>query len=214
MVLETASRVSDEVKAEPLDDAEPITSAADAPEAARRREVGPALSPEHVALLRKAIPAVWFVAAIATGVIWGIELAVLVLAAGVLALAITLMWSSVQSLTGSSSLGFEEALGLGAPSKVEEEKRSVLRALKDLEYERSVGKITPEDYAELVAKYRVDAKRLMQSVDEKLGPARAQVEQQIAERLGRAGLAPSKSAAPADAPPSPDAAPAPPEEKP
>ena len=40
-------------------------------------------------------------------------------------------------------LGFEEALGMGAPSKVEEEKRSVLRALKDLEYERGVGKISP-----------------------------------------------------------------------
>jgi len=43
---------------------------------------------------------------------------------------ITLAWVSVQSLTGSASLGFEEALGMGAPSKAEEEKRSVLRDAK------------------------------------------------------------------------------------
>jgi len=101
--------------------------------------------------------------------------AFLTAAAGVLVLVITLMWSSVQSLTGGAPIGFEEALSMGAPSKVEEEKRSVLRALKDLEYERSVGKISPEDYAELSARYRSEAKRLIQSLDEALGPARQEV---------------------------------------
>ena len=186
-MLDTAGRVSDEAKADELDDAEPQTSAAEAREAPKPVDTD-ALSPELLALLRKVVPAAWLLGVIGAGVLSGIELALLVLAAGVLTLVITLMWSSVQSLTGGSSLGLEEALGMGAPSKVEEEKRAVLRALKDLEYERGVGKITPEDYAELVAKYRADAKRLMQSVDEKLEPARAQVEQQLAERLDREGL--------------------------
>jgi hypothetical protein len=64
----------------------------------------------------------------------------------------------------------------------------VLRALKDLEYERSVGKISPEDYAELSAKYRSEAKRLIQSLDEALGPARREVELAIERRLARAGI--------------------------
>jgi hypothetical protein len=92
-------------------------------------------------------------------------------------------------LTGSASLGFEEALGMGAPSKAEEEKRAVLRALKDLEYERSVGKISPEDYAELSAKYRAEAKRLIQTLDEALAPARKEVERALKKRLDKAGLA-------------------------
>jgi hypothetical protein len=187
MVLDTAGRVSDEVKAETLDEAEPGVEAAASPVAAKPAETE-IISPERLALLRKLVPAVWLAGGIAAGVVWGIEVAFLVVAAGVLVLVITLMWSSVQSLTGGTSLGFEEALGMGAPSKVEEEKRSVLRALKDLEYERSVGKISPEDYAELVAKYRADAKRLMQSVDEKLGPARQQVERQLSQRLEVIGL--------------------------
>jgi hypothetical protein len=207
MVLDTASRVSDEAKAEAetLDEPEPATPAAEAPEAPKRAETE-AIPPEVSRLLRKVLPALWLAGVIAAGVISGVELAFLVVAAGVLTLVITLMWSSVQSLTGGTSLGFEEALGMGAPSKVEEEKRSVLRALKDLEYERSVGKISPEDYAELVAKYRAEAKRLMQSVDEKLGPARQQVEQQLAERLGSVGVSPparSPATEPASAEPTP-----------
>jgi hypothetical protein len=110
-----------------------------------------------------------------------------------------LMWSSVQSLTGTSSIGFEEALGMGAPSRVEEEKRAVLRALKDLEYERGVGKISDEDYRELSARYRAEAKRLMQSLDESLGPAREEVERAIQARLARAGVA-APDAAPAISP--------------
>ncbi len=84
---------------------------------------------------------------------------------------------------------------MGAPSKVEEEKRAVLRALKDLEYERGVGKLSPEDYAELSSKYRAEAKRLIQSLDETLGAAREEVEKAIQRRLERAGL-PSQQVSP------------------
>jgi hypothetical protein len=192
MVLDTASRVSEETKAEALA-AEPATDAAEAHEPPLESS-GFALTPEVVAALRKVVPAAWLVAAVVAGFVWGVQMVLLVLAAGAITLVITLMWSSVQALTGSSPLGFEEALGMGAPSKVEEEKRSVLRALKDLEYERGVGKISPEDYAELLAKYRADAKRLIQSVDDALGPAREEVERALELRLARAGL--SKDSAP------------------
>ena len=168
--------------------AQPAPTAAEAP-ASARPEPGPLLTPELARKARLVIPLVWLVAVFVAGYVSGVELAFLVLAGGVLVLVITLMWSSVQSLTGSSSLGFEEALGMGAPSKAEEEKRAVLRALKDLEYERGVGKISPEDYAELSAKYRAEAKRLIQALDENLAPARDEVERVLQKRLDRAGLA-------------------------
>lgn len=194
MMLETANRVPEEPKTEASDDAhsdwpaaEPLPAHPDAAESATdgAREL---LTPQLLSGLRKVVPAIWLLGVFATGAIAGVQLAFLALAAGVLALVITLMWFSVQSLTGSSSLGFEEALGMGAPSRVEEEKRAVLRALKDLEYERGVGKISPQDYAELSARYRAEAKRLIQSVDEALGPARDEVEKAIAQRLRRAGI--------------------------
>jgi hypothetical protein len=197
MVLDTASRVSEEAKAEALEAEQPAPEVAEAREPVRT-ERGELLSPQLLATLRTVIPVAWLLGAIAAGFVWGIQIVLLVLAAGALTLVITLMWSSVQSLTGGTPLGFEEALSLGAPSKVEEEKRAVLRALKDLEYERGVGKISPEDYAELLAKYRAHAKRLIQSVDEALGPAREEVEQAIEQRLERLGLTkePENTAAP------------------
>ena len=204
MVLDTASRVSEEAKAEALEGEQPPPEVAEAREPSRVDKVE-LLTPELLATLRKVIPALWLLAAVVAGFMFGVQIVLLVLAAGALTLVITLMWSSVQSLTGGTALGFEEALGMGAPSKVEEEKRAVLRALKDLEYERGVGKISPEDYAELLAKYRADAKRLIQSVDEALGPARAEVEVALEQRLARAGLA--KPAAEPEADSKPEAKP-------
>jgi hypothetical protein len=191
-MLDTASRVSDEAEAKvaALEPEPPSPEASEAQEPARekREERESLLSPAVWSTLRKVLPVVWILAAFAAGLLSGAALVCLVLAAGALVLVLTLMWSSVQSLTGTSSIGFEEALGMGAPSRVEEEKRAVLRALKDLEYERGVGKITDEDYQELSARYRAEAKRLMQSLDESLGAARQEVERAIEARLARAGV--------------------------
>lgn len=187
MVLETAGRVTEEAKAEALEPEQPSGAAAEASEPDEPKSVD-LLTPELLAKLRWVVPSVWLVGVIIVGATTGPQLAFLTAAAGVLVLVITLMWSSVQSLTGGAPIGFEEALSMGAPSKVEEEKRAVLRALKDLEYERSVGKISPEDYAELSSKYRAEAKRLIQSLDETLGAAREEVEKAIQRRLERAGL--------------------------
>jgi hypothetical protein len=120
-----------------------------------------------------------------SGAIFGLEIALLVAAFAALGLVIAFVWASVQNLTGDSPLTLEEALTLGQPSVEEEQKRAVLRALKDLEYERSVGKISDHDYAELSARYREEAKRLMQAVDASLTPARERAEKLLAERVAR-----------------------------
>ncbi len=129
--------------------------------------------------------AVTLLAAITAGLLFGVQLVVLTLAAAALLLVIWLLWSSVQALTGESELTFEEAFSLGTRSAEEEQKRAVLRALKDLEYERSVGKISEEDYHEYSARYRAEAKRLIQSLDENLAEGRKQVEFELERRLNK-----------------------------
>src|SRR5262245_21795950 len=135
--------------------------------------------------LRVALPAFAIAAAIGSGALLGVEIGILVAAFGALALVITFTWVSVQSLSGDSPLTLDEALTLGQPSAEEEQKRAVLRALKDLEYERSVGKISDQDYRELSARYREEAKRLIERVDESLTPARERAEKLHAERIVR-----------------------------
>ncbi len=198
-MLETASRVSDksETPAPAIEEApaEAHEQEADSGDASATSAKSAAALPKAVgALLPKALLSLWGLAVVASGAGSGIELAFLVTAGGVLVLVIALMWWSVQSLTGSATLGFEEALGMGAPSKVEEQKRSVLRALKDLEFERGVGKISRDDYDELSARYRAEAKRLMQTLDESQSPARARVEALLSRRLKAEGLAEAPAA--------------------
>ncbi|HVU02086.1 MAG TPA: zinc-ribbon domain-containing protein [Polyangiaceae bacterium] len=121
--------------------------------------------------------------AVAVGLTSGLGPAILVLAGGILLGAVLLFWSSLGRLTGESPLTLEEAVGLAAPSPEEERKRSILRALKDLEYERSVGKISEEDFAELTTRYRAEAKVLLQSLDAELEPARKAAEKKLEKRL-------------------------------
>lgn len=144
--------------------------------------------------LAAALPVVTFVTAVVVGVTFGVELSILVIAGGALAGVIALLWASVQSLTGESPLTLEEAMTLGAPSAEEEQKRAVLRALKDLDFERGVGKISEEDYVELSARYRAEAKRLMQLLDEGAQPERERAEKALRDRLAKSAAEEAKAA--------------------
>jgi hypothetical protein len=126
------------------------------------------------------------VAAALLGHFFGLGLGLLIVAGGVLAGSIWLLWSSLQGLGADAPITLEEALSLGAPSAEEEQKRAVLRALKDLEYERAVGKISDEDYASLAEHYRSEAKRLLRAVDRDLSAERERAERLLAERLASA----------------------------
>ena len=113
----------------------------------------------------------------------GLPMALLCVAGTVLVGAVFLLWSSMQSLTGETPLTLEEAVGLGAPSAEEERKRAVLRALKDLEFEHSVGKISDADFRELSARYRQEAKQLLRTLDEGLSPLKQRLEAELAEQI-------------------------------
>ena len=138
------------------------------------------------------------VAGIVAAQIYGRGAFFLVGGAAVLLGAIAILWNSLLSLTGEAPLTLDEALSLAAPSAEEERKESVLRALKDLEYERYVGKLREDDYREVSRRYRQDANQLLQLVDENLAPARARAIEELEERLR--DLAPANSDEPSAEP--------------
>lgn len=137
----------------------------------------------YAAHARWAAPLLVIVLASLFGHHFGLGVGLLIVAGGVMCGSIWLIWSSLQGLSAEAPLTLDEALSLGAPSAEEEQKRAVLRALKDLEYERAVGKINEADYANLAEHYRNEAKRLLRAVDADLGPERERAEQILAERL-------------------------------
>lgn len=121
--------------------------------------------------------------AVLAGSVFGLGSFFLTIAGGMLLLIIGLLWNSLQSLTDENAMSLEEALALGGPTPQEEQKRSVLRALKDLEYERSVGKISEEDYSQLTHRYRQQAKELLRALDQNLAPYRERVESELRQQL-------------------------------
>jgi hypothetical protein len=146
-----------------------------------------------VAALRWGLPVASLAAAGAVGAVYGLGTAILVLAGGVLLGVVAILWASVRTLAGDTPITLEEAMVLGAPSAAEEQKRAVLQALKDLEYERTMGKIADADYEDLLRRYRAEAKRLLRAVDEDLAPLRARAAAYLNEQLGPQK---SRSAAP------------------
>ena len=134
--------------------------------------------------------------AIVVGLLQGAQAVLLLLIALSLIAVISLFWSSLRTLLGETPLSGADAYAIAAPRAEEEQKQAILRALKDLEFERSVGKISDEDYAALVAKYRGEAKRLLRVIEEEARPRRERVEWLVQKRLAEAGLAPKPEIAP------------------
>ncbi|MCC6644989.1 MAG: hypothetical protein IT374_05380 [Polyangiaceae bacterium] len=108
---------------------------------------------------------------------------VMLVAGALLLAAITALWNSLRTLLGEAPVDVDSALALSRVLSNDERTREVLAALKDLELERRQGKLTEEDYRDLSARYRAEAKLLLRERDEKLGPARLRAEGLLAERL-------------------------------
>jgi ribosomal protein L40E len=149
--------------------------------------------------LRMGLPLATLGCAVVAGLLQGAAAVVLVLAAFALVSVIAIFWTSIRTLVGETALSGADAYALGAPRAEEEQKRAVLRALKDLEFERSVGKLSDADYAALVAKYRAEAKRLIRVLDEDAVPRRKKVESLVDDRLVREGLREAPEIKPAKA---------------
>jgi ribosomal protein L40E len=138
------------------------------------------------------LPAVAVVLAVTVGVTVGLGPALLILAAGAILGTISLLWASIRTLSGDAPLA-ESFSTLGGTATVSggagERKRAALRALKDLEFEHSVGKIDDTDYAEMVARYRGEAKALMREMDVEIEPLRVRAEEVARRFLVKKGLA-------------------------
>lgn len=126
--------------------------------------------------------------AVYAGFLYGAPGVVLTLAAVSLVLVIASFWTSIRMLIGETKLSAADAYAIGAQHTELEQKRAVLRALKDLEFERAVGKISEEDYRHLVARFRAEAKSLLQVIDEKSKAKRERAEKVVGAHLKKKGV--------------------------
>jgi hypothetical protein len=81
-----------------------------------------------------------------------------------------------------------------ARAALEREKSLVLRSIKELEFDKAMGKVSSRDFDEMAGRLRARAVMLMKQLDEGGSAYRELVERELKTRLkasGRAGLQPS-----------------------
>ena len=84
-------------------------------------------------------------------------------------------------------------VGGRARASIEREKTLALRAIKDLEFDYAMGKVSDQDFAEMGARLRTRAAGLMRQLDAGASYS-TQIEQELARRLEAAGAS-ARSAA-------------------
>jgi hypothetical protein len=73
---------------------------------------------------------------------------------------------------------------------LEREKLLTLRSIKELEFDRAMGRLSDEDWAEMSGRLRARAARLMKQLDAGAG-YRDQIEKDLATRIGEKPVAPT-----------------------
>ena len=139
------------------------------------------------------LPLVTATLALATGVIAGpADRASWCWPSGVLLGVIALFWASLRILSGDAALSPElEALDATAHAvdALASRKKMLVRALKDLENERALGKLDDEDFEQLSHTYRGELKEVLTRIDASLEPHRPKAEDAARAYLAKAGLA-------------------------
>jgi len=84
---------------------------------------------------------------------------------------------------------------------LEREKALTLRSIKELEFDRAMGKLSPQDFDEMAGRLRARAIGIMKQLDEDGSPYRAVIEKELAARVSRTPVvAPVRPAVAAPAP--------------
>jgi hypothetical protein len=90
-------------------------------------------------------------------------------------------------LTQKSPTDGARILGGRTRAALEREKTLLLRSIKELEFDRAMGKVSEKDFAEMSGRLRARAARLMRQLDAGAG-YRREIEQEIVKRIGEAPL--------------------------
>jgi hypothetical protein len=91
---------------------------------------------------------------------------------------------TVMPLTSKARPDSTQVLGGRTRAVLERDKALVLRSIKELEFDRAMGKVSEKDFAEMSGRLRARAARLLRQLDAGTG-YREQIEREIERRLGK-----------------------------
>jgi hypothetical protein len=118
-------------------------------------------------------------------------LSLTIFAAAVVGLA---AWRMLGPLVMPDDPGTTQILGGRTRAALEREKALVLRSIKELEFDRAMGKIAENDFREMSGRLRVRAARLIRQLDAGSG-YRDAIAKELERRVARLATAPARTAA-------------------
>jgi hypothetical protein len=95
-------------------------------------------------------------------------------------------WRTLGPLAGVRTEPAIEVLGGRTRAALEREKTLVLRAIKDLEFDRAMGKVSEKDFTEMSARLRARGAGLLRQLDRDVS-YRDAIERELADRLRQSG---------------------------
>lgn len=108
-----------------------------------------------------------------------ILLSLIIFAAAVVGVA---TWRTLMPFTASDEDSGPQILGGRTRAALEREKALVLRSIKELEFDRAMGKVSEKDFDEMSARLRLRAAGLIRQLDAGRG-YRDEIEQEITRRV-------------------------------
>src|SRR5439155_25240563 len=89
-----------------------------------------------------------------------------------------------------------EMIGNRTRAALEREKNLLVRAIKELEFDYAMGKVSAADYEDMTSRLRSRAVRLIKQLDSAESGYRELIERELASRLGKAGASSATKVAP------------------
>jgi hypothetical protein len=139
----------------------------------------------------------------------------LLIGAGAFGVVALQVWKAIRAAATKGEEPEAAPVAMGRRRReLEREKAVIYKAIKELEFDREMGKISETDYQEAHSNYRTRALRVLRQLDAGAASYREIIEKELAERLAQAGEAPALAqAGEAPAPAQAGEAPAPPQPK-
>ena len=109
----------------------------------------------------------------------------LTLAVGAAGFVGLMIYRAIMPLTQGTFQETAVMAGSRSRAAVEREKTLVLRSIKELEFDRAMGKVSDADFQEMGGRLRARAIRLMKQLDVEAVDFLAVIERELEERMGR-----------------------------
>ena len=110
----------------------------------------------------------------------------LVMATLALGWVVWLAFRAAQALVKEAPVAEAGAVVTGKRRKeLEREKQALLKALKELDFDHQMGKVSDKDFADISSTYRARAIRVMRQLDDAGRDYEAMIAKEVAERAGK-----------------------------